>query len=342
LLAKELAEASASLGSLSAFGYRLRNPHLLITPYLKKEAVLSSRIEGTRTSLSEVFLYEKTPTRGMVEDLQEVLNYVKALEFGLREIETTPINEALIKNMHSKLMSGVRGGERDPGRYKVVQNWIGTSTDILDAKFVPCRPESVPGLMQNLVEYLNTSERSPLLIKAGLMHYQFETIHPFRDGNGRMGRLLITLYLCQSKLLSQPLLYLSAYFEKNREAYDDTLFNASYKGDIEIWLKFFLRAVKTQADDALDRAMQLEAYRETCRQKLETETQTTNVLRVLDQLFVNPFIKINEVSTLLKTYYPTARNNILLLVDKGILTETTGRKRDQIFYAQEIGKILEI
>ena len=174
------------------------------------------------------------------------------------------------------------------------------------------------------------------------MHYQFETIHPFRDGNGRIGRLLITLFLCKSGLLPQPLLYLSAYFEKNREEYDERLYDASYKGDIEGWLRFFLRAVKTQADDALERAMRLEKYREECRALLEEETQSTNVLRVLDQLFANPYITINEISQLLHCHYPTARNNVHTLVDKGILIEMTGRRRGKIFYAPKIWEILEL
>lgn len=341
-LITKLSEADQSIGKLSGIGYRLKNPHLLITPYLKKEAVLSSKIEGTRTSLSEVFIHEKKPTRSESPDIIEVINYIKALEFGLKEIETKDISEKLIKGMHAKLMEYVRGKDKDPGHYKHIQNWIGSSNDILEAKFVPCTPESVPRLMGNFVEYLNSHKENPSLIKAGIMHYQFETIHPFRDGNGRIGRLLIVLFLCKSGLLSQPLLYPSGYFEKYRDEYDESLYNASYKGDIERWLKFFLHAVKVQADDALERAMKLDEYHDSCRDLLEKETQTTNVLRVLEQLFVNPYITIPEASNVLNCHYPTAKNNIDILIEKGILKEVAKRGRERLFSAPEIMDVLEV
>ncbi len=342
-LIKILAEAVQSISNLSAMGRRLKNPHLLIAPYLKKEAVLSSKIEGTRTSLSEVFLEEKEVKKSTNQDLEEVNNYIRALEYGLKETEDKPINLELIKKLHFTLMKGVRGQTKDPGQFKSLQNWIGSSKDILEAKFVPASPETTPNLMQNLVEYIDKSAKSTPLIKVGIMHYQFETIHPFRDGNGRIGRLLITLFLCKTGLLSQPLLYLSAYFEKHKQDYDLKLFNVSVKGEIENWLKFFLTAIKIQSDEVLNRTIELEKYQEDSRLHLETHSNSTNVLRVLDLLFINPFIKITEIKKTLKCHYPTAENNVRILVENEILKEyTKEKKRDKIFYAPAICRILGI
>jgi Fic family protein len=336
-----LSEAILSLGNLSGLAYRMRNPHLLIMPYIKREAVLSSKIEGTRTSLSEVFLSEKEPKKEKNDDLVEVTNYIKALEYGLNKIKTEPISEDLIKDIHQILMKGARGEDKEPGRYKSVQNWIGSSYDIMEAKFVPCSPYTVSKLMNNLIEYLNNYIKSTPIIKSGVMHYQFETVHPFRDGNGRIGRLLITLFLCKSELLSQPLLYLSAYLEKHKEEYNNLLLDVSMKGNIEAWLKFFLKGIKIQADDAIERAIRLENYHNECREILQQKSQSNNVLTVLDHLFENPYIKIPEVAKILKSHYPTAENNIKILIDNGILKESTGKKRDRIFYAPKIREILE-
>ncbi len=340
-LVKLLSEASASVGNLSGLGHRLKNPHLLIIPYLKKEAVLSSKIEGTRTSLSEVFLEEKETKKERGEDLEEVNNYIKALELGLKYIKEKEISIEMIKEIHSILLKGVRGQDKEPGKFKTVQNFIGSSNNV--ATFIPASPETVPDLMQNLADYINTSEKSAGLIKAGVLHYQFEAIHPFRDGNGRMGRLLIILFLCKKNVLSQPLLYLSAYFEKNRNKYGDLLYNASSKGDIENWLKFFLHGVKTQADEASEKAMQLDRYHENCREKLEENTRSTKVLKVLDFLFKNPFIKITEIQKILRCYYPTAKNIMDILLRNEIVIEfSKDKKREKIFYAKRIGDILEL
>lgn len=341
-LVKLLSEASASVGNLSGLGHRLKNPHLLIIPYLKKEAVLSSKIEGTKTSLSEVFLEEKETKKERGEDLEEVNNYINALEFGLKQIREKEISIEMIKNIHSILLKGVRGQDKEPGKFKTIQNFIGVSNNISEY-FGPASPETTPKLMQNLTDYINTSERSASLIKAGISHYQFETIHPFRDGNGRMGRLLIILLLCKKGVLTQLLLYLSAYFEKNKNKYGELLYNVSTKGEIEDWLKFFLCGVKIQADEASEKAMQLDSYLEECRERLEENTRSTKVLKVLEFLFRNPFIKITEVRQILKCYYPTAKNIIEILLENGIIVEfSKDKKREKIFYAKKIGDILEL
>ncbi len=238
-------------------------------------------------------------------------------------------------------MKGVRGDEKDPGKFKSHQNWIGSSNDIMEAKFVPCDPKSVPKLIENLVFYLNEYTKSTPVIKTSMMHYQFETIHPFRDGNGRIGRLLITLYLCKSGLLSQPLLYLSAYFDKNKAEYNERMFNVSSKGEVEEWLKFFLKGAKLQADDALERAVKLEKYHEECRVLLQKKSNSTKVLTILDHLFINPYIKVAEAAKFLDVYYPTAENNIRILIENGIIKELTGKKKDRIYCAPKISEILE-
>ncbi len=340
---KILAEAIASISNLSGMGRRLRNPHLLIMPYLKKEAVLSSEIEGTRTSLSEVLLEEKEKNKSHDEDLKEVNNYINALEFGLKEVSNKSITEELIKSLHTILMKSVRGENKEPGKYKTHQNHIGSSLEIFEAKFVPASPETTPKLMENLIEYINNSKKSTDLIKAGILHYQFEAIHPFRDGNGRIGRLLISLFLCKTKLLSQPLLYLSAYFKKHQKEYNQRLFSVSSKGEIENWLKFFLKAIKTQSDEALEKTIQLDNYREEARKILEKNSSSTNALLVLEALFENPFIKVTEIEKILNCRHPTAKNNLNILIKNKILTDYTPKRiRDKIFYSSKISEILDL
>jgi len=345
-LIKLLTESTLSVGNLSGLGRKLPNPHILIAPYLKREAVLSSRIEGTKTSLPELFISEKE-TKVDRLDIREVSNYIRSLEFGLNEIVENDITESLIKEMHRVLMRGVRGNLKNPGRYKTIQNWIGNSSDILDARFIPCKPESVKPLIENLIYYVNEYGISSPLIKSAVMHYQFETIHPFRDGNGRMGRLLVVLYFCKSGLLTKPLLYLSAYFEKNRNEYNEKLLRVSKYGELEEWLKFFLKGVKTQADDAVERANSLETLREKYRKKIQENSSSTNALKVLDYLFSNPFITIPEVGEILDKGYPTAKGSVNILMDNGILREVTEGKFNipynaKLFVAPEIHEILTL
>lgn len=342
-----LTKATHNVGNLSGICRHLSNPHLLITPYLKREAVFSSRIEGTRTSLSDVFLpEEKKEEPRERDDRQEVINYVSALEYGLNQVrEGMPLSEDMIKKAHEILMRNVRGETKDPGQYKIHQNWIGSTDDIFEAKFVPPHPGSVPGLIKNLVSYMNGPSPSPL-VTAGVMHYQFETIHPFRDGNGRLGRMLIILYLCRMKVLEQPLLYLSAFFEKRRDEYDERLYNASCRGELEGWLKFFLEGVALQATDAQERATRLFDYREEWRRLVQERTNSTNTLTVLDYLFSSPLVTIPRLADVLKTHYPTARNSIKTLMELGILEEDPRDHRmpynTQVFYAPKIYEILTV
>lgn len=341
-----LGKASVSLGKLSSAGNLLPNPHLLILPYIKREAVLSSKIEGTRTTLTDVFLHEaqdETKHEGHVDnlDLQEVLNYVEAFNLGFKEVQNNSITIELIKKMHKRLMFGVRGESKDPGLFKEVQNWIGPQgSDVMTAKFVPSFPESVPALMENLVKYIKEIKDEDHLIKAGMLHYQFECIHPFRDGNGRLGRLLIILYLCNSRVLEQPLLYLSEYFEKNRDQYIDLLLHSSKTGDFTPWLTFFLKGVHEQAADAYQKAMRLEQYHDEKRKQLQKISRTNLPISILDALLANPYISVTKAAKILEKHYPAAQKAINQLVKLRILKEITGRKRNMIYYAAEIGEIL--
>jgi Fic family protein len=332
-----LSKADSTLSKLSGAGLLLPNPDLLVIPYLKKEALSSSRIEGTRISLSDYFL---TEAKGIEkEDLEatEVGNYLKSMNYALKNIEKEPINAELIKEMHKILMRGVRGNELIPGNFRPVQNWIGPkNTKIQDATFVPPPKDEVERLINELIDYLNKYDETPLLIKCALMHYQFETIHPFCDGNGRIGRALITLYLCKKNKISKPLLYASDYFEKHRREYYEILLNTNKTGNFENWIKFFLEAIKVQSEDALERTIKIQKLREKYQEKTKNHKQAINLLNLVDLLFMNPFIRINQIAKQLKITYPTAKKAVQNLIKLNILKPATDKERNKLFLAHEI------
>lgn len=338
-----LSKADSTLSKLSGAGLLLPNPDLLVIPYLKKEALSSSRIEGTRISLSDYFLSE---ARGIVkEDVEasEVGNYLKSMNYALKTIEKEPITKDLLKEMHKILMKGVRGNELLPGNFRPVQNWIGPqNTKIKDATFVPPPQEEVERLIEELVNYLNKYDEMPLLIKCALMHYQFETIHPFCDGNGRIGRSLITLYLCKKNKISKPLLYASDYFEKHRLEYYDVLLNTNKTGRFENWIKFFLEAIKVQSEDALDRTIKIEKLRENYQAKTKNHKQATNLLNVIDILFMNPFVQINQIAKNLKITYPTAKKTVKNLIKLNVLKPVGKEERNKLFVAYEILDVVTV
>lgn len=342
-IALALSKADSTLSKLSGAGLLIPNPDLLVIPYLKKEALSSSRIEGTRISLSDYFL---TEARGIEkEDIEatEVGNYLKSTKYALKKIEEGPITKELINNMHKILMKGVRGNELLPGNFRPVQNWIGPkNTKIQNATFVPPPQEEVEKLIDDLIDYLNRYSDTPLLIKCALMHYQFETIHPFCDGNGRIGRSLITLYLCKKNKISKPLLYASDYFEKHRNEYSDILLNTNKTGNFEEWIKFFLEAIKVQSEDALKRTMQIQKLHEKYQEKTKNHKQAINLLNVIDLLFLNPFIQINQIARQLKVTYPTAKKAVQNLIKLGILKPATKRERNKLFVAHEILDIITV
>jgi Fic family protein len=333
-----LDEASNGLGLLAGIGRRLPNPHLLISPYLRREAVLSSRIEGTQTSLSDVFALEAEQL-SLIEapDVQEVRNYVHAYEHGLERLATLPLSLRFVRELHEHLLSGVRGGVR-PGQFRSDQNWIGGAT-ARDAVYVPPPPQEMRDRLADLERYLHERTLRPL-VQAAVIHYQFEAIHPFDDGNGRVGRLLVLLFLAERGLLPQPLLYLSAFFERTRSAYYDGLLRVSTHGDWDGWLRYFLEAVRVQAREAADLADRLLALQARYRAALQAEHATANALALVDALFENPYVSAAVAERRLGVSAPTARATIRALEERGILREITGRRWGRVFRAEEVFGLL--
>lgn len=337
-----LSKAEEKLGKLSGVSLTLPNPNLLIVPYLRKEAIMSTRIEGTRISLQEVLLSETKEKEEKTKDAQEVINYINTVNYALKKIEDSPIDLDLIKNMHSILMEDARGNEKTPGQFRDVQNWIGSEfSKVSDATFVPPNPESVPKLMEELIEYLNTGHNIPVLVRCALMHYQFEIIHPFCDGNGRIGRSLITIYLCKKKKIIKPLLYISEFFERYRLEYNELLLKTGQTGKFESWIKFFLKAVEVQAEDALLRSHKILELRESYRKRVQTESQTADILNIIDYLFSNPLITVSKAGEISNVTYPTAKKYIEKLIKYRIIIETKKMQRERTFIAHEVYDIIK-
>jgi len=343
-LAILLANASLALGRLDGLGHRLPNPHLLIRPFARIEAVGSTRIEGTQASLADLYAAEAEvplfPPGEVRDDALEVRNYVRALELGLDLLGELPISVRLLREMHAVLMEGVRGRNKAPGELRRGQNWIG-GYDLRSAKYVPPPHHLVPDLLSRLELYIN-QEHSPHhpLVDLALVHYQFEAIHPFWDGNGRMGRLLITLMLLDKKLLEQPLLYLSSYFEQTRDEYYSLLHRVSTDGDWRSWVAYFLRGIRTQALDALERSARLVELRERYRETLQGVRAGGTLLRVVDHLFARPIFTVRQLETELDISFATANKAVAQLEKAGILTELTGHRRNRLFAANQVLDLL--
>ena len=334
-----LSRADAALSELSGLGRQLPNPHLLIAPYMRREAVLSSRIEGTRTSLSDLLRDEVEVERTQDADTQEVRNYVTAMEYGLERLRELPLSLRLVREMHERLMRGVRGDQATPGEFRTSQNWIGPAGSTpATAAYVPPPPPEMMEALANWETFLHQRERFPDLVQCALMHEQFEAIHPFLDGNGRVGRLLITLFLVERGRLTQPLLYLSDYIESHRQQYYDSLQRVRTEGDWSGWLHFFLVGVEETARAAVRQAGGLMDLRETYRQRLGRKP---NALKLLDELFVNPYITAARAVRVLGVSGPTARHAIALLQEEGVLGEMTGRSWGRIYLARPILQAIE-
>jgi len=342
-LVRELSEADQALGKLAGVGQSLVNPQLLWAPFLKREAVLSSRIEGTMASLSDLFYFEAAPsaTAGP-SDVAEVANYVRALEFGLKNAAKRPVGLNLLREMHRVLMEGVRGGDKRPGEFRRDRNWIGPPGCRLDeATYVPPPPEELPQLLDQFEKALHDDVELPALIRFASLHYQFEAIHPFMDGNGRIGRLLITLLLCTSGLLPHPLLYLSAFFERHRDTYYGHLLGVSQEHRWAEWIRFFLRGVSEQATDAIERSRRLLDLREHFRKQFHAARSSALLLKLIDELFNTPVVTIPRAMRMLGVTYHSAQGNIERLVEAGLLREVTGRKRDRVYMARQIVQAVE-
>jgi len=341
-LAVALANASTLVGKLAGEGKRLPNPHILIRPFVRREAVYSSRIEGTQSTLGELLAAEAgAAVERSPDDLREVANYAVALEFGIERLKTLPLSLRLVRELHEKLMAGVRGHHATPGEFRRTQNWIGRPGDTLaQAFFVPPPPDSLGEYLSAWEKFLH-DRMLPPLVHAALAHYQFETIHPFLDGNGRVGRLLITLELCERNVLPAPLLYLSAFFEATRADYYGGLRGVSERGDWAGWLQYFLNGVARQAEDALNRAERINGLLTRWRTKLAGDAGAKVAFRMVDMLGANPFVTARGAEQRLGIAYNTAMRAIGQLEKLGIVKEVSGAKRDRVFCAKKLLDILE-
>ncbi len=331
-----LSNADRALGRLDGSIQTLPNPDLFVFMYVRKEAVLSSQIEGTQSSINDVLELEaKIQDHRRPKDVDEVLNYVRAMNHGLARLAELPICTRLLREIHARLLEGVRGRNQQPGEIRTTQNWIGPGgCSLTEATFVPPPPSALPETLSDFERFLNEDSTDlPALIKIGLAHAQFETIHPFLDGNGRVGRLLITFLLCQREMLIRPVLYISHYFRGHQSEYYDLLQAVRDQGDWESWLKFFLAGVARVSNEATETARRIVDLRETHRMLIIQAfgRAAGNGLVVLEQLFGRPIIRVKDVEKLLEVTFAAANALIQRFVDAGLLTEITGQARNRLF-----------
>lgn len=328
-----LEKASLRLGELNSFSRLVPNIDLFIQLHVTKEAVLSSRIEGTQTHMDEALLPQAEVQEERRNDWQEVRNYVEAINDAIANLEKLPISSRLIRSTHKILLNSVRGEHKLPGEYRTSQNWIGGNS-ISDARYIPPHYQLVGDLMGDLEKFLNNPNTNvPDLIKIAIAHYQFETIHPFLDGNGRIGRLLITLYMVQEKILSQPLLYLSTYFEKRKDLYYDNLNQVRVNNDMNQWIKYFLVGVEQTASLASQTLSNVLKFKENIENHIRANygRRSTNAIVLIQQLMKRPVVTVDDAAKLCGVSYKSANEIVKLLCDDGYLVESTGQSRNRLF-----------
>ncbi len=332
-LTNHLSEADRALGRLDGVASVLPNPNLFVAMYVNHEAVLSSQIEGTQSTLEDVLSYEFEEGRARLpHDVEEVVNYVAAMNYGLSRLSELPLSLRLVREMHGILLQGVRGGNSLPGEFRTSQNFIGAKgANLVDAEFVPPPPVELQQALSDFERFLHDSQSYPALIHAALCHAQFETIHPFNDGNGRVGRLLITLLLCERKILIKPLLYLSYYLKAHRSQYYDRLMAIRNDGDWEGWVKFFLRGIFEVSQAATETARAILDLRELDRAKVVKMSSSSRALQLLDQLYQTPVVTVRSVESILGVAYATASKLVKGFVRQGILIEITSQRRYRIY-----------
>lgn len=338
-----LAKAERKVGELKGKGSELENPHILIRAYLKKEAVLSSKIEGTMASLADLNRQEAVGNVSRKDAdrlrLREVINYVNALEDSLKAMRETGrrVNMDVLRAAHKILMDGVRGHDKEPGKFRDQQNWVirtrGMRREIV---YTPPPPEKISALLENLEEFIQTDESLSVLIQCAVLHYQFEAIHPFIDGNGRIGRLLIPLVLYEKRIMPEPLLYLSAYFDKHHERYYSGLLAVSQKSGWLEWIKFFLMAFIEQADEAVENIQRLMTLMRRHKDTLRKRGASGKAVFLMESLFSNPYVTIPNAARFLGVTYPSAKSAVMTLVDAGILQPTDILYRSKVFVARDI------
>ncbi|MCK4963099.1 MAG: Fic family protein [Anaerolineales bacterium] len=326
-----LSRADQALGRLDGLTQTLPNPDLFVAMYVRREAVLSSQIEGTQSTLDDVLDFElDAQGRELPKDIEEIVNYVHAMNYGLNRLAKLPLSQRLIREIHGELLTGVRGAERSPGEFRSSQNWIGEAgAPLSKAAFVPPPVPEMKQALNNLERFMHQEGDLPVVIHCGLVHAQFETIHPFLDGNGRVGRLLITFLLCYRGILHRPLLYLSLYLKKHRSEYYDRLMAVREDGHWEGWLEFFLRGVAETAEEATNTAHSIVNLREKHRSLIQGQDLGLNGFRLLDLLFQRPLVNVNLVKERLKVAFVTANKLINQFEDLRLLEETTGGRRNR-------------
>jgi Fic family protein len=336
-----LSKADAALSELSGLGRHILNPHLLISSYIRKEAVLSSRIEGTRAGIADLLINDLvSPDHASSSaDLKEVQNYVAALEYGIARVDSLPLSLRLLREIHARLMDGVRGENATPGDFRRSQNWIGPAGSTLaDAPYVPPPVDEMNACLASWELFLQDRGSFPELIQCALLHEQFEAIHPFLDGNGRIGRLLITLFLIERGRLAQPLLYLSTYIEAHRQEYYDLLQRVRTHGDWNSWLLYFLQGVEVTSRQAVRQAGALTGLREQLLIEIRSKPKAA---ALIDPLFSNPYMTVSRAAELLSVSLPTARQVIRTLEEAGVLQEVTGRAWGKAYVAARILRLIE-
>lgn len=340
-LVRALSDADRSIGRLAGEGGRLPNPHLLIRPFVRREAVLSSRIEGTQATLGELLAAEAgAVVSRSPADLREVANYVVALEYGIKRLPKLPLSLRLVRELHAHLMKGVRGNQATPGEFRRSQNWIGPpGCTLSNATYVPPPPGEMMGCLDAWEKFFHDTTLPPL-VQVALVHSQFEAIHPFLDGNGRVGRLLITLFLVARGIMPTPLLSLSAFFEATRRDYYDRLLGVTERGEWGGWIEYFLNGVARQAEDALSRAERINELLKKWRMAVAGSSSKVPAVLV-DRLAENPYCTVKRVAERLGIAYTTAQRAVARLESLSILTQTTDAKRDRVYCATAILKILE-
>ncbi|MBN8580368.1 MAG: Fic family protein [Anaerolineae bacterium] len=343
-LVSALSEAERELSRLATLADAFPFPRLLMQAFIRREAVLSSRIEGTRATLAELYTYESAQLSFLEshDDVREVHNYVAALDYGLERLKRFPMSLRFIREIHEKLMQDVRGGNLTPGEFRRTQNWIGAAGSTLaTATYVPPPVDEMNLALSELEKFIHSSTDIPTLARAAMIHYQFEAIHPFLDGNGRVGRLLMALLFAEWQILPQPLLNLSVYFERYRQEYYDHLLAVSQRGDWEAWLRFFLRGVNAQSQDSAARMERLKTIRARYQPIVDADKNSNRMGVVMDFLFGRPIFNAKQLAEGVDMPFKTARQYIEKLVQAGIVREVTGYARNQVYRADEVFTALD-
>ncbi|GHV96195.1 hypothetical protein AGMMS50293_25150 [Spirochaetia bacterium] len=335
-----LIQANKQIAALEALAVHIPNIYLFTAMYVRKEALMSSQIEGTQATLEDVL--DPLAAKNANRDVAEVINYIMAMEYGVKRLKELPLCNRLLRETHAILMGSVRGSEKSPGEFRRSQNWIGAQGSTLkNARYIPPAPEDMTRAMSDLEKYINTDDSLDELIRAALIHYQFETIHPFLDGNGRVGRLLIILFLMEKGALSSPALYISYFLKKNRVEYYDRMTEVRNKGNYEQWIQFFLEAVYESAKDALAAIDKLTALHDRNQKLIEAMGRSAKtVMRLFAYLEANPIIDIQKTAAALGTTFVTVSGAVSRLCDAGILVQSSGERRNRFFSYKDYLDIL--